>query len=221
MITFDTTYGIGTKEDPKHVYGIEDLNALYDAVNIKGTTYVDYYFKYIIEDDTTISLGNFNSIGNNTTRFRGNFDGSGMNFDLNINRNQDYVGLFGYVQSGVIENLSVSGNVKGINYIGGVSGYSSSATIQNVYNTANIEASEYAGGIVGSQSGGLITNTINFGDIKANSNAGGIAGTNNAVTTISNSYSKGMVQVSVLENTAYGVSSTIAASSNRYIIITI
>src|SRR5690606_2843022 len=98
-----------------------------------------------------ITLGDdYIPIGSNTRPFSGTFDGYGVNFQLNLNRaTTDYVGLFGFVQSGTIENLSVSGYVKGQNNVGGIVGYLNKGDVRNVYSTASVEGNAQIGGIIG------------------------------------------------------------------------
>ena len=63
----------------------------------------------------------FKSIGSKETPFRGHFDGNYANFELNINDAGDYLGLFGHTSiESSINRLSVSGDVYGGDYIGGI-----------------------------------------------------------------------------------------------------
>ena len=69
-----------------------------------------------------IDLGeeNWTPIGNYSNRYTGTFDGDGYTIsNLNINTsNSDYVGLFGYVDGGTVENLNLANvSVSGYYYV--------------------------------------------------------------------------------------------------------
>src|ERR1039457_6922844 len=68
----------------------------------------------------------FVPIGNSTTPFYGSLYGNGNSvINLVIKRpGTDYVGLFGYIGGGQVQNVSLSGgSVTGANYVGGLAGY--------------------------------------------------------------------------------------------------
>ncbi|HHT55579.1 MAG TPA: hypothetical protein GX012_03355, partial [Acholeplasma sp.] len=194
---------LGTEASPYVIGSASDMQTLSDEVN-NGNTFSG---KVIVVGSgiSEINLGDFTPIGTTGKPFSGIFDGSGVNFKLNINKPEtDYVGLFGLVQSGIIENLSVSGTIIGRNYVGGVVGRQNlGSTIRNVYNTANIKGNSQVGGIVGFLNQGTTTNTYNRGEIVAESYAGGIVGytylyvyRSNSTAynlTISQSYNSGKV----------------------------
>lgn len=83
-----------------------------------------------------------------------------------------------------IDNLSNSGNIQGLRYVGGILasyGYNNQATIQNLSNSGSVTAEEYAGGLFGSlliTTGKVTFNNIsNTGNISANEYcAGGFIG---------------------------------------------
>ena len=209
----DHTNGLGTSTTPFVVDTLDELVEI--AANTEnGNTLYKVYYKFVDGVDN-FELTDYNPIGTTDLPFEGNFNGNGVNFNITLSLGENYVGIFGNIKTGTIENFSVTGSIIGNSYVG-IIGYQASGTVKNIYNVATIEATgSYAGGIVGQQIGGLITNTINFGSIKASKNAGGIAGGNSSTTSITQSYSKGTVEVSTV-NTAYGVSSTIDANSKSY-----
>lgn len=60
----------------------------------------------------------------NSTPFNGVFDGNGhMISGLYIDSDSDYQGLFGRIDGGVVQDLTVDGTVKGDEYIGGIVGF--------------------------------------------------------------------------------------------------
>ena len=84
----------------------------------------------------------------------GTLNGNGVNFILGINGNL-YQGLFGYAGTNAsISNLSVSGVIKGTEYVGSIVGYNLGA-ISNVFSTANVLGESVTGGLVGFNGGSL------------------------------------------------------------------
>lgn len=101
--------------------------------------YANCYFKLAV--DITNMSGFSTPIGTNTAVFSGFFDGNNKTLSgININRAGDYVGLFGYTSGATIQNLTISGSVKGSKYVGGVVGYALNTTIYNVTNNATVTA---------------------------------------------------------------------------------
>lgn len=101
--------------------------------------YANCYFKLAV--DITNMSGFSTPIGTNTAVFSGFFDGNNKTLSgININKAGDYVGLFGYTSGATIQNLTISGSVKGSKYVGGVVGYALNTTIYNVTNNATVTA---------------------------------------------------------------------------------
>lgn len=136
-------------------------------------------------------------IGTSTNQFRGAFDGGGYTISgLYTNVNASYQGLFGYIgPGGAVKNITVSGVVAGVQYVGGIAGFINGGAIENAANRAVIYASGgaspggsgtsrigHVGGIVGMGTGTssapvTITGCANYGTVTAsNCNQGGRAG---------------------------------------------
>ena len=110
---------------------------LYEYVTATDKTYAGAYFKLAV----SLSAGNITPIGTNTAVFSGFFDGNNKTLSgININKAGSYVGLFGYTSGATIQNLTISGAVKGSKYVGGVVGYALNTTIYNVTNNATVTA---------------------------------------------------------------------------------
>jgi len=131
--------------------------------------------------------------------FRGTFDGNGYKIkNIYINSTNEYVGLFGYISGGKIEDLGlVNGKISSTLesesqiekvYVGGIVGYNSSGTITNCYNTVAVSR---------------IINDTNANNSRAAyvSGSGGIAGYNSSSGTINNCYNTGAVS-----GTSYNIS---------------
>lgn len=138
-----------------------------------------------------ITLGDYEPFS-----FGGELNGGKYTIDLAINKpNSDDVGLFSTLFGGVnIYDLTISGSVKGSNYVGGIAGRSgataneaiaSGAQIKNCVNKADITAASLAGGFIGrshDNSSNYLTfsGLVNYGNITVSTNAaGGIAGLTN------------------------------------------
>ncbi|MEI9992948.1 MAG: MBG domain-containing protein [Rhizomicrobium sp.] len=88
----------------------------------------------------------------------GTFDGKNFTIsNLYINRpTQDFVGLFGYTDAATIQNLTVTGNITGRDFTGGIvgdGGYQPSFThttdIESTNAAVNVTGRDYTGGMVG------------------------------------------------------------------------
>ncbi len=138
-----------------------------------------------LANDIDLKSIEFTPIGS----FAGTFDGKGYEIkNLYISdETLSFDGLFGYITSGTIKNLTVSGNITGDGsdkYIGGIIGYANGEVIiENCISNVMItsDASYYIGGIVGSMGWkSKIINCENRGNIivtsSGNAFVGGIVG---------------------------------------------
>ena len=137
--------------------------------------------------------------------YSGTFDGNGHTISgLNVNYRDKNGGLFCYVKSATIKNLTVAGSVthssgNGGAY-GGIVGCADSSTIENCTNRCTVTGNWHAGGIVGWSEDSDIIGCANFGNISSPFRSGGIcgivAGKNDADgidATIRDCYNVGMV----------------------------
>ena len=190
--------------DPYLIKTAAELKELADQVN-GGDPCAGEYFR--LEADITLS-GEWIPIGTEQNPFKGTFDGAGHTISgLSINNNaaEDGQGLFGYINTAKIQNLTVQGsvNVAGTKkiYVGGIVGYNKGGTVTNCRNegTANVAGKRiYVGGIVGFNNGGIVTNCRNENTIKisdgntGSSFVGGIVG-QVYVGTVTNCRNQGKV----------------------------
>ena len=113
--------------------------------------------------------------------YSGTFDGNGHTISgLNVNYGDKNGGLFCYVKSATIKNLTVAGSVTyssgdGIAY-GGIVGCADSSTIENCTNRCTVTGNWDAGGIVGRSVDSDIIGCANFGNISSPFRSGGICG---------------------------------------------
>ena len=180
--------GSGTETDPYQISTADGLKWFRDKVNDAKTKEETKICAVLTED---IDLNNEPwtpiGIGEDTRKedlpYSGTFDGNGHTISgLNVNYGDKNGGLFCYVKSATIKNLTVAGSVTyssgaGIAY-GGIVGYADSSTIENCTNRCNVTGNWYAGGIVGWAANTTITGCANFGNISISgfNCVGGICG---------------------------------------------
>jgi len=184
-----------------------------------ATTLSDYTVS--LTADIDLSRHFWTSIGSSITNyFSGTFNGNGHTIKgLYLNSTIDNQGLFGYISSAIIKDVSVGGYVySSVTNVGGIAGWvAGTCEINNCSNAATVKSADFnAGGIVAAAQASStvkIYNCYNTGTIKAGtSSAGGIVGlANGAVVNIYNCYNTGAITVSV--NNAGGIIAAAQASS--------
>ena len=206
--------GSGTETDPYQISTAAGLKWFRDKVNnakTKEETKICAVLTANIdlknEEWTPIGIGNGTENNGATIDFpySGTFDGNGHTISgLNVNYGDKNGGLFCYVKSATIKNLTVAGSVTyssgdGIAY-GGIVGCADSSTIENCTNRCTVTGNWYAGGIVGWSTDSDIIGCANFGNISSPSRSGGICGkitgekdTYGIDATIRDCYNVGMV----------------------------
>ena len=111
--------------------------------------------------------------------------GDGMMYEIGA--------LVGYLQMGIIKNCyAKSGNVAGLEHVGGLVGLNSSGIITGSYATSSVSGNFETGGLVGENSSGTITNCYTNGIVSGDWSIGGLVGVNSS-GTITNSYAASSV----------------------------
>ncbi|MGB6873322.1 MAG: GLUG motif-containing protein [Dehalococcoidia bacterium] len=197
----------------------DSLGGNYRLMNTLNSTTANYTAR---AGPTANGGDGWQPIGTRNDPFTGSFDGQGFEIvDLFINRDERYMGLFGYVdKGGVVQNVTVvnatvtgkdnvgglvgwnGGTVSSSNYIGSVKGDDSvgglvgnnGGTVEYSYSTGNVtsEQGSYIGGLVGINDGGTVSSSYSSGSVSGDENVGGLAG-GNEKGTVSDSYSTGNV----------------------------
>ena len=239
---FTDVWGIagGATGSETHPYIISDttgLNVLakcvngthgYTANNFSGKFFklgnnITYTYTTAWNNDSSTE-NNYIAIGNDSYRFQGTFDGeskivSGIRIYKPNSENQ---GLFGYVDSGTVKNLTLSDvRITGGKYTGVIVGQSSKGTNENCHVVNNVaihstNGSDYHGGIAGlayNYSTVLgCTSEASLTNVNATANDyGGIVGYMASGTvkdclftgTIPNVQTYGAIAGSVYENSSY------------------
>ncbi|WP_208454243.1 dockerin type I repeat-containing protein [Acholeplasma laidlawii] len=187
--------GSGTFEDPYIIRTHYDMESVSQMIGARYSL-LNTYFKVASDVDyidlTLLDIP-YVPIGNSSVNFQGSFDGQGVKFNINLNNNFEYQGLFGVIGSnGYVKNVSVEGSIKGTNFIGGISGRNY-GIIENSYNLAHITGTNYIGGISGYANHDII-NTFNTGNIQSTGvYVGGITGGIVRNRMIKNAYNVGNI----------------------------
>ena len=144
--------------------------------------------------------------------YKGTFDGGGHTITgLTVTTNDEYVGLFGYlnragtVKNVVMEGVQITSNQIYGGSIGGVVG-SSWGIIENCSVSGSVSGTVYVGGVVGAQIGGSITGCSSSATVKGMVDVGGVAGQTNSNATLTACYATGnvIIEIDPVKNIACG-----------------
>ncbi|EQB39620.1 hypothetical protein M947_06400 [Sulfurimonas hongkongensis] len=206
--------------------GAEGSTTTTDLQGIKGGLADNYVLGADIDAlaTTTWSGGTgWDPLGDDTTKFTGDFDGLGHTIsNLFIDRGEK-IGLFGYTKQAIIQNVGLldvdisgsaaiggligydigssifnaytTGRISGTHgFIGGLVGLSESSTISKSYATGTVSAGDYdAGGLIGRASNSSISDAYATGAVSGTSYVGGLIGHAGSSSGISNVYATGAV----------------------------
>ena len=195
MVSFaDDTYcpftgGSGTSADPYQIASSYDLQILSELVADSDEATAEQYSQayYVQTKDIELKNVSFVPIGTHPgIGFSGSYDGNYYTIsNLDIDTTGSYIGLFGWVNGGSIENLSVYGNVattetdSGVALIGGIAGeICDGASVTNCsFNGTVTTDGTNAGGVVGqiARSGSVVQCYFN-GTVTGSNRVGGVAG---------------------------------------------
>ena len=134
--------------------------------------------------------------------YTGTFDGGGHTITgLTVTTNDEYVGLFGYLnRAGTVKNVVMEGIQITSNHMfgntGGVAGFSW-GTIENCSVSGSVSGTVYVGGVVGAQIGGSITGCSSSATVKGMVDVGGVAGQTNSSATVTACYATGNVTLEI------------------------
>ena len=186
-------YSYTVKVNAKGLLNVAELvNGGKSDINITLDTDIDLTGK----DWTPIGTDYDNS-------YKGTFDGGGHTITgLTVTTNDEYVGLFGYlnragtVKNVVMEGVQITSNQIYGGSIGGVAGYSW-GTIENCSVSGSVSGTVYVGGVVGAQIDGSITGCSSSATVKGMVDVGGVAGQTNSSATLTACYATGNVIIEI------------------------
>ncbi|MCQ2257130.1 MAG: dockerin type I repeat-containing protein [Bacteroidaceae bacterium] len=178
-------------------YEISTRRELIWLRNMVNGGYTNMKCRLMADINISDAEGNsWNPIGNVYNRMFTNsiFDGNGHTISglyINSPNTTAAIGLFGFVSSSTIKNLTVCGSVTGNSNVGMLAGYAEKSYISNciIGNadeaetevTSSVQGKHYVGGIVGTTStSGTIDRCVNYASVTAIVNGafafGGVAG---------------------------------------------
>ena len=196
-----TPQGSGTEEDPYLITTAAELDAMRDY----SSTYSPKYFKIVNDIDLSGYAETWTPIGENRTfRFGGIVDGNGKTIrGLNVDTGEEqYAGLFGYIDNATITNLTVEvEQVRGKGYVGGLVGYAKDSTITGCGVRAASDDSIVAGtssatgGLVGTALYVTIKNSYTEVAVQGSTLVGGLVGSYSGDTSsyVENCYATGNI----------------------------
>lgn len=166
--------GAGTAEDPYVISSEADLKEFRAIVNGESETAQNASAHAALAADVTLTE-EWTPAGTEAAPYTGTFDGAGHEISgLSINRpdeaNGEYIGLFGYIDGGVVKNLTVrtvDANTAGGEYavtgyqcVGIIAGYiNDGATMENCVAYGSVNATCTLSGLKGDEAcyvGGIV-----------------------------------------------------------------
>ncbi len=184
-----------TKGETYFVTNSDDLVKLQDLVNSSVDT---AGVTFELTSDINMKGINFRGIGfSSSVNFQGTFKGNNhVISNLTINTTEDYVGLFGSVDHGSIDSVTLENcNISGQECVGGLVGYGEYEDITNCYVIGNVTGEEdYVGGLQGRGYHCNITNCYAAGSVSGDWRIGGLIGAHSGLlASIDNSYATSKV----------------------------
>lgn len=170
--------GSGTAENPYLVANAGQLNRV--------RNHLEAHFRQISDIDLGVApfnegsgwdpIGESLAYGNS---FKGTYDGNGKKIlNIFINRNEDYIGLFGYVYAGEVKNLAVeNADVTGVNVVAALIGQVANGKVSNCSSSGKVNATgARSGGLIGAASSCELSQLSSEVTVTGTTNAGGLVG---------------------------------------------
>ena len=206
-----TSSGIAPTEGVYSISSDTELIYLAEYTNAgKDTSGLTFYLTddIVLNDDASeyeswgesAPANTWTPIGTDSHNFSGTFDGDGHTVSgIYINTTDPHQGLFGYILTGAVENVGVTGSyISGGSCIGGIVGLANlGSTFDNCYYTGSVSGSSYVGGIGGqiasTGTSSTVTSCYNTGSVSGGGDfVGGLAGYN-SLGSIRSCYNAGGV----------------------------
>ncbi|MDH5582181.1 MAG: hypothetical protein OEY33_09780, partial [Bdellovibrionales bacterium] len=210
--------GLGTELVPYIICNVAQFENIEDNINCTSAYFrqggdIDFSEDGIDNDDPQdnftgnydgngFKLINFRNLGAGSTNHGVFAETSGATLKNIHVRNvllSDYSsqgGLVGYADNTVIDNCSVTGDLNGITYVGGLVGRLNNSTVQNSYAEIYIhDSNDQKGGLVGRAEGNSLIRNSHASIYMNNSvghHQGGLAGVVNS-SKVTRSYSEGII----------------------------
>ena len=240
--------GAGTAANPYQISTAYDLRLFSELINDADTNSEYRSCYYIQTADIDLNDEPFTPIAaqvdaDTRYNFDGYYNGNYKSVEgLYVESDYAYVGMFGRLTGGAVENLSVEGTITApkVGHCGGIIGeIANNATVKNCSYNGKIDGSYSVGGIVGYiWVNGIIENCYFNGSLSASNETGGCGGILGAANngnesnlsvagnvTIQNCYATGSMSAASSEYDGgivgkiriYGENSTYSISNNFYL----
>ncbi len=215
-----------TQDEPVRIQDWYDLNDTRDNLDGNYILMNDLSKNTAGYEELVNITKGWNPIGSNEVEFNGSFDGNGHEIrelfidrsgsvglfrtlgpgaevtdveliDVDVSGEWGAGGLVGW-NEGIIENSSVTGDVDGYDYVGGLVGITLNCTVKNSHSTCEVSGNNRVGGLIGGfYSGSKVINSYATGDVVGERYTeegcvGGLIGANRG-STVENSYASGNV----------------------------
>ncbi len=166
--------GKGTAEEPYLIETAEHLDSIREYT---GEAYKDIHFRQNRDIDLSL-YENWQPIGDDIDSFSGVFDGANFQISGLVSDQEDrYVGLFGFVQSGRLENVILTDvEVRGLYAVGGLVGYLRDSRAINCHVSGTVAAPGAVGGLVGYCRDSEVSDSRAYGKVVGRATIGGLAG---------------------------------------------
>ena len=155
-------FGVGTEWEGEYESGLDKK-----YIQVQDVDFNEHEFE-----------GGWTPIGNNNDWVTGIYNGNNFiikNLELSIDNT--HVGLFGYANKAIFENIIINDiDVNGNNYVGGLVGSAFECQIKDVKLSGNIIGGECVGGLIGKSYKNLITRISGDVHVKGKDNIGGMIG---------------------------------------------
>lgn len=145
-------------------------------------------------------VADWEPIGTEEAPFTGGFYGNGYVIrNLSIEKSgNDYVGLFGYAQTAVIDQAGLQNAwIRGGNHVGGIAGYAVDTFIDQSFVKGAVSGGENVGSLAGyleATSKAMISDSYAACDLEGETAVGGIVGTLGINASIEYTYAAGRVE---------------------------
>jgi filamentous hemagglutinin family protein len=224
---FSRLQGAGTSANPYMIYSDSDAVGGLEYIPTEGLG-ADYKLANNINAAETSSWNGgagFTPIGNSSTPFTGNFNGSpGANPFYTISNlfidlpATDDVGLFGDILGGAVVNtVLLNANVTGFNNTGALVGDNVQGAVNDDYITGSVSGSSNVGGLVGENaSSGNVFSSYATGSVSGATDVGGLVGDNASSSKIFNSYATNSVNGSTYAGGLAGENDIGSSINNSY-----
>ncbi len=169
------------------VYKIDDYDELLKVAQLINSGDCDYSkYDYVLTND--ISMGKdkkwITPIGTKDHPFEGSFDGCGHTIDglyiYDTSKNNEYMGLFGFVKNATIKNLDLTNVSVGCAYAktAALCGYIENSAIMNCTVSGNVDnaATKSTGGLCADANSSVFIKCINYSNVLSSNEAGGVGG---------------------------------------------